>query len=92
LFTRNVMLADPNSQKSKSFYFLNFRSGYLVRFAAAQHRFMIKMRHWQSTLGRDMGRPEIGIDKTIQESEPVSLHHEIFETIDRTKRGNNLKD
>lgn len=27
----------------------------MVRFAATQHRFMIKMRHWQSTLNRVKG-------------------------------------
>lgn len=86
-----IVSGDDGRLEDHIFYTDHYsKSGYLVRFAAAQHRFMIKMRHWQSTLGRDIGRPEIGIDKSMAESEPGSLQHEIFETIDRTRRGKGL--
>lgn len=65
-----------------------FRSGYLVRFAATQHRFMMKMRQWQSTLNR-MGHrsnaqrssnPDVGVDVGFAEINP--LHNAGNETID----------
>lgn len=48
------------------------RSAYFVRFAASQHRFMIKMRQWNHTLRRgspfqfrDM--PDVGADTNFVE-------------------------
>uniref|UniRef100_A0A915EKP1 Uncharacterized protein n=1 Tax=Ditylenchus dipsaci TaxID=166011 RepID=A0A915EKP1_9BILA len=47
------------------------KSSYLVRFAATQHRFMMKMRQWQSTLNRvgkggsgrlNSSRGDVGVD------------------------------
>uniref|UniRef100_A0A7E4W8Z8 FERM domain-containing protein n=1 Tax=Panagrellus redivivus TaxID=6233 RepID=A0A7E4W8Z8_PANRE len=49
------------------------KSSYLVRFAATQHRFMIKMRHWQYTLSRE--RPsattDVGIDRSTEPVGPI---------------------
>lgn len=48
------------------------RSAYFVRFAASQHRFMIKMRQWNHTLRRDSPfqfrkMPDVGADTNFVE-------------------------
>jgi tyrosine-protein phosphatase non-receptor type 13 protein len=46
------------------------KSGYLVKFAASQHRFMMKMRHWQYTLSRERpGVKDVAIERSSIEVE-----------------------
>uniref|UniRef100_A0A158Q8W7 FERM domain-containing protein n=1 Tax=Elaeophora elaphi TaxID=1147741 RepID=A0A158Q8W7_9BILA len=51
------------------------RSAYFVRFAASQHRFMIKMRQWNHTLRRDSPfqfrrMPDVGADTNFMDEVP----------------------
>lgn len=53
------------------------KSGYLVRFAASQHKFMMKMRVWQSTLQREKPpTKDVGVERNENE-----LPNVVFETI-----------
>ncbi|KAI1711091.1 PDZ domain (Also known as DHR or GLGF) domain-containing protein [Ditylenchus destructor] len=61
------------------------KSSYLVRFAATQHRFMMKMRQWQSTLnrvGRPHGQRSSGMDVGVDVGFTDPLHNTGKETID----------
>jgi tyrosine-protein phosphatase non-receptor type 13 protein len=64
------------------------KSSYLVRFAASQHRFMMKMRHWQFTLSRD--RPainkDIGIERSTEIDEKDSQNEQPFAFATMPKR------
>uniref|UniRef100_A0A914Y4J0 Uncharacterized protein n=1 Tax=Panagrolaimus superbus TaxID=310955 RepID=A0A914Y4J0_9BILA len=45
------------------------KSGYLVKFAASQHKFMLKMRHWQFTLSRERpGGKDVGYERSSIEA------------------------
>lgn len=61
------------------FYYLTvllLRSSYLVRFSASQHKFMMKMRQWQSTLNRNRsaGTRDVQIERA-ETSNGIEVSH-----------------
>lgn len=52
------------------------RSSYLVRFSASQHKFMMKMRQWQSTLNRNRsaGTRDVQIERA-ETSNGIEVSH-----------------
>ncbi|KAK6025937.1 hypothetical protein OSTOST_08144, partial [Ostertagia ostertagi] len=47
-----VIIAVEGSQQTESIFFTDHhtKSAYFVKFSASQHRFMMRMRQWKSTL------------------------------------------
>uniref|UniRef100_A0A0M3HLM1 FERM_C domain-containing protein n=1 Tax=Ascaris lumbricoides TaxID=6252 RepID=A0A0M3HLM1_ASCLU len=69
---RFVIVSEVHQPPQSVFYTDHYtKSAYFVRFAASQHRFMIKMRHWNQTLQnestmRNMKAPDVGADTEYQ--------------------------
>uniref|UniRef100_A0A0N5B0F9 FERM and PDZ domain-containing protein 2 n=1 Tax=Syphacia muris TaxID=451379 RepID=A0A0N5B0F9_9BILA len=65
-----VIVSDVHKPSHSIFYTDHYtKSAYFVRFAASQHRFMIKMRNWSKTLQNDgtLGNrniPDVGAEST----------------------------
>ncbi|VDM37179.1 unnamed protein product [Toxocara canis] len=69
---RFVIVSEVHQPAQSVFYTDHYtKSAYFVRFAASQHRFMIKMRHWNQTLQnentiRNMKVPDVGAEVGYQ--------------------------
>uniref|UniRef100_A0A8R1TT13 FERM domain-containing protein n=1 Tax=Onchocerca volvulus TaxID=6282 RepID=A0A8R1TT13_ONCVO len=70
---RFVIASEIHEPSTSVFYADHYtKSAYFVRFAASQHRFMIKMRQWNHTLRRDSPfqfrkMPDVGADTNFVE-------------------------
>ncbi|EFO27314.2 hypothetical protein LOAG_01159 [Loa loa] len=77
---RFVIASEIHEPSTNVFYTDHYtKSAYFVRFAASQHRFMIKMRQWNHTLRRDSPfqfrrMPDVGADTNFMEEVP-SVHY-----------------
>uniref|UniRef100_F1KQZ6 Tyrosine-protein phosphatase non-receptor type 13 n=1 Tax=Ascaris suum TaxID=6253 RepID=F1KQZ6_ASCSU len=78
---RFVIVSEVHQPPQSVFYTDHYtKSAYFVRFAASQHRFMIKMRHWNQTLQnestmRNMKAPDVGADTEYQRAgSPLAQH------------------
>ncbi|KAL3982712.1 PDZ domain (Also known as DHR or GLGF) family protein [Acanthocheilonema viteae] len=73
---RFVIASEIHEPSTNVFYTDHYtKSAYFVRFAASQHRFMIKMRQWNHTLRRDSPfqfrrMPDVGADINFMEEVP----------------------
>uniref|UniRef100_A0A915PK59 PDZ domain-containing protein n=1 Tax=Setaria digitata TaxID=48799 RepID=A0A915PK59_9BILA len=73
---RFVIVSEIHEPSTNVFYTDHYtKSAYFVRFAASQHRFMIKMRQWNHTLRRDSPFqfrkiPDVGADTSFVEEMP----------------------
>ncbi|MCP9265808.1 hypothetical protein DINM_021198 [Dirofilaria immitis] len=73
---RFVIVSEIHEPTTSIFYTDHYtKSAYFVRFAASQHRFMIKMRQWNHTLRRDSPfqfrrMPDVGADSNFVDEIP----------------------
>ncbi|VDP11919.1 unnamed protein product [Onchocerca flexuosa] len=77
---RFVIASEIHEPSISVFYTDHYtKSAYFVRFAASQHRFMIKMRQWNHTLRRDSPfqfrkMPDVGADTNFVEEIPLMYY------------------
>ncbi|VDM51999.1 unnamed protein product [Angiostrongylus costaricensis] len=72
-----VIIAIEGSQQTESIFYTDHhtKSAYFVKFSASQHRFMMRMRQWKSTLSHEstiQAMPDVCVEG--REPRPVQTH------------------